>query len=255
MVGVFGLGAVTASNGLAFVLGLILGVLIGIIVPVEYRLWRKAKTRRSHQLKNRILRPLYNELSDAAEGDLPQDERGYQSHWQTLDSHQQRQVEEPLRNELAEYSKKLKRVNSLDAELSEINQIRKSLPYGMIETQVTETGSTTLFTTPSGAPEAVQLPIDEFLVEYGSLVTNSMSPEEMHRELAGTDLKPFVAAWDDEYPDWEESFWNAFNEDRDGLVDTAKERKYLLQTGIPEHAGRIRDMLEDRLDARQSTLL
>lgn len=255
MVGVFGLELVSVTTILAFVVGLVLGLLIGIVVPVEYRQWRETRSNRNRRIIERILQPLYDEVSSAAGGDLPRDGRDYRSYWETLDSHQRLHVNDTLQNELTDYSEKLKRLNLLDSELSDIKNIRKTLPYGMIETRVTGNDSTTLVKTPSGANWEFELPIEEFLLEYGSLIINSMSAEEMHRNLSGTDLEPFVAAWDEEYPGWEASFWKAFHTEGDDLVDVAKERQHLLHSEIPDHATRIQNLLEKRLKSRRGSAI
>ena len=232
---------------LAFGLGLVLGLLIGIIVPAEYRLWRETRSERDQRITERIYQPLYDELAGAAEANLPRDGPELRSHWDTLESHQQLQVRESLRTDLNDYSQKLKRVNLLESELSDVQDIRQSLPYGMLETRVTENGSKTRVTTPARASEEINLPIEEFLIEYGSVIETSMSAEEMHRRLAGTALQPFVAAWDEEYPGWEDAFWNAFQANGGYLVERAEERQQLIESDIPEHAARIRQTIGQRL--------
>ena len=153
-----------------------------------------------------------------------------------------------LQAALNDYSERLKRVNLLDSELSDIQDIRQQLPYGMFETRATDHGTIPLVKTPEGADEKIELSLSDFLLEYGSLIDTSMSAEEMHRRLAGTDLRPFVDAWDREYPGWQESFWTAFNEEGAGLVGAAEERQQLVQSELPDHAAEIRDRLERRLD-------
>jgi hypothetical protein len=91
--------------------------LLGTLAGVYYQ--RKSETRR--QLASKIYRPLYDELVEVAEGELPFDtsDEQFSSYWSGLDRYWQSRVDEALQKRLEEYTTLLAVANSAFLEIAE----------------------------------------------------------------------------------------------------------------------------------------
>jgi len=181
--------------------------LLGTLVGVYYQ--RKSETRR--QLVSQIYRPMYDELSEVAEGELPFDtsDEEFCSYWSELDRYWQSRVDDGLRGRLEEYASLLDVANSAFLEIAE--EIVSNRKLHDVKSSRSGGGSSEyvdvklLFKQSSSGGRSTYTALVDWFGAYSEALLESTNVEELRESLEkqADDLSPehrrAIDSWEDEH--------------------------------------------------------
>lgn len=188
---------------------LITGVigLIGTLAGVYYQ--RRSETHR--QLANQIYQPMYDELVEVSEGDLPfdtSDER-FRSYWFELDRYWHSRVDDELRNQIEEYVDLLEIANLAFLEIAE--EIISNRKLSDVKDTRSTSGSSEyveaklLFKQSSSGGRKTYTPLVEWFEAYSTALLEATDTTELRRKLEeqADDLSPehrrAIDSWEDKH--------------------------------------------------------
>jgi len=157
--------------------------LFGTLVGVYYQ--RKSETHR--QQVNQIYRPMYNELIEVTEGDLPfdtSDER-FRSYWLELDRYWHSQVDEDLRDQIKNYINLLGVANSVFFVIAE--EIKSNIRLNTVKSSRAGSGTsayvdTKLLYRVSGGKNSY-VPLVDWFESYSAAILKATDIDELREKL------------------------------------------------------------------------
>lgn len=157
--------------------------LFGTLVGVYYQ--RKSETHR--QLVNQIYRPMYNELIEVTEGDLPFDtsEERFRSYWIELDRYWHSQVDKNLRDQIKNYVELLDIANSVFFVIAE--EIKSNIRLNTVKSSRAGSGTsayvdTKLLYRVSGGKNSY-VPLVDWFESYSTAILKATDIDELRENL------------------------------------------------------------------------
>jgi len=159
--------------------------LLGTLVGVYYQ--RRSETHR--QLANQIYQPMYDELVDVSEGELPfdiSDER-FCSYWSELDRYWHSRVDEKLREQIEEYVDLLDVADTAFLEIAEAIVSNRKL--NSVNDTVSGSGSSEyvetklLFKESSSGGRQTTAPLVDWFEAYSTPLLEAKDTDELRQKL------------------------------------------------------------------------
>ena len=181
--------------------------LIGTLAGVYYQ--RRSETHR--QLANQIYQPMYDELVEVSEGNLPfdtSDER-FRSYWSELDRYWHSRVDDKLRDQIEEYVDLLDVANSAFLEIAEAIVSNRKLSD--VKDTRSASGSSEyveaklLFKESSSGGRQTNTALVDWFEAYSRALLEATDTEELRQKLEqqADDLSPehrrAIDSWEDKH--------------------------------------------------------
>jgi hypothetical protein len=181
--------------------------LLGTLVGVYYQ--RRSETHR--QLARQIYQPMYDELVEVAEGELPfdtSDER-FRSYWSELDRYWHSRVDNELRDQIEEYVDLLDVANSAFLEIAE--EIVSNRKLSDVKDTRSASGSSEyveaklLFKESSSGGRSTYMPLVDWFGAYSTALLEATDTTELRQKLEeqADDLSPehrrAIDSWEDKH--------------------------------------------------------
>lgn len=227
----------------------LLAILSGIVVALISGYI--AQLRENQQwLKEEVYRPMYNELDPASEGRLPREGSPYGTIWDGFDRYQKFRIESKLRESLNEYRTHLLELSEMESNLAGSDEILEALPSGLAERQ----GDEIILVHRRNEQESPSSYIDlgSWLKMFSHILIEEDDPDDMRKRLIkfsednNLGHERSFRKWDDEYPGWHKTFWEAFNGGEHETIADIQEFA-AKKTEIANVATVLRDELERRI--------